>query len=335
MYRNKLAVQADGRAWPCPWSLVNFALAGVSVDPALPGLRQDHRGRRQHQEHRLRYDEQRDGPVGRGFPLLPPRGQGRGRGQGFFDRSAGPDRRDQQLRPHEPPDEEQGDRRVREAVRLQACPAAHQHRHAGRLRPQGQPDQGPDPAAGRRHLQRDPQGRLHQGHHDLGRPGADRRVERQAHQHVRPQQRLGHLRLLQGPRAVQGRLQERGQGAARQQFRGAGHRLGQVRHRLQRHRLHDQRRARGAPELAGGDRRGLHGRRARQRLQRATIPWPASSTCRSTTSPAASWTICAPSSCASSSARRARKSWSRTATCPCRPPWPARSWKSVGIEPGF
>ena len=76
-----------------------------------------------------------------------------------------------------------------------------EHRHARGLRPQGQPDREPHAAAGRRDLLEDAQGRLRQGHPDLGRPRPDRRVGEQADQPLRPQLGVGHLRLLQGARA--------------------------------------------------------------------------------------------------------------------------------------
>ena len=87
----------------------------------------------------------------------------------------------------------------------------------------------------------DPQARR-QGHQDLGRPRPHRRVGRQADLALRPQLGLRHVRLLQGARARQGRLQEQRQGAAGLLVRRPGRRRGQVRDRLLRRRLHDVRR---------------------------------------------------------------------------------------------
>ena len=59
------------------------------------------------------------------------------------------------------------------------------------------------------------------------------------HQPLRPQLGQRHLRLLQGARARQRRLQGHGQGAARLGLRGAGRHRRPLRHGLQRHRLQD------------------------------------------------------------------------------------------------
>ena len=67
-------------------------------------------------------------------------------------------------------------------------------------------------------------GGARQGHPHLGRPRPDRRVGEQADQPLRPQLGLGHLRLLQGARALQGRLQGHRQGAAGQLGGRAGRR---------------------------------------------------------------------------------------------------------------
>ena len=57
---------------------------------------------------------------------------------------------------------------------------------------------------------------------DLGRPGSDGQLDLGPDQPVRPEFRLGHLRLLQEGRAVQGRLQGYGERAAGFGFRGPG-----------------------------------------------------------------------------------------------------------------
>ena len=85
-----------------------------------------------------------------------------------------------------------------------------------------------------------------EGRRHLGRRGPHRRVGEQAHLPLRPQLRLGHLRLLQGGRALRRRLQGQREGAARLLDGGPGRRLGQVRDRLLGRRLQDRRRALGA-----------------------------------------------------------------------------------------
>ena len=132
----------------------------------------------------------------------------------------------------------------------------------------------PDPAAGRRDLLEDPQGRARPGRRNLGRPRPHRRVGGQAHLALRPQLGFGHLRLLQGGRAVQGRLQGQREGAAGLLRRGAGRRHRQVRDRLLGHRLQD---------------RGRAGRAARQEAgSSASRPRPSTPTRASTRSPASS-----------------------------------------------
>ena len=75
----------------------------------------------------------------------------------------------------------------------------------------------------------------------------------QAHLDLRPQLGLRHLRLLQGARAGQGRLQGHGQGAARLGLGGAGRERGPLRHRLLGDRLPHLRRARAAARTKVGD----------------------------------------------------------------------------------
>ena len=87
----------------------------------------------------------------------------------------------------------------------------------------------------------DPQARR-QGHQDLGRPRPDGRVGGQADLALRPQLGVRHVRLLQGARAREGRLQEQREGAAGLVVRRPGRRRGQVRDRLLGRRLHDLRR---------------------------------------------------------------------------------------------
>ena len=116
------------------------------------------------------------------------------------------------------------DRPVREEVRLQADRAPHLGRRAGRVREQGQPDQVPDPRPGRRDLLEVAPPRRQGGHHDLGPARPHRRVGQQADQPLRPQLGLRHLRLLQGARAQERRLQGHGEGAAGLRVGGAGRR---------------------------------------------------------------------------------------------------------------
>ncbi len=129
-----------------------------------------------------------------------------------------------------------------------------------------------DLQAARRHLLVDPEARR-QGHQDLGRPGPDGRLGEQADLDLRAQQRFGHVRLLQGARARERRLQEQRQGAARLLVRRPGRRRGQVRDRLLGRRVHD---------LGGQDRSDLgEGRRAvrrrvvRERPRPESTPSPA------------------------------------------------------------
>ena len=127
-------------------------------------------------------------------------------------------------------------------------------RRAGRLRPQGQPDQEADAGAGRGHLLQEPPPRLQAERHDLGPARPHRRLGQPADQPLRPQLGERHLRLLQGARAEERRLQGHGEGAARLGLGRAGRHRGPLRHRLQRHRLQDlgvQRRAAGREATAG------------------------------------------------------------------------------------
>ena len=114
-----------------------------------------------------------------------------------------------------------------------------------------------------------------------GRPRR-RRLGQAADQPLRPQLRLRHLRLLQGARALQGRLQGHRQGAAGLGLGGAGRDRGQVRHRLQRHRLQDLGRA-GRP--GGRQGRASASTTARRTCSPASTRWPASSTSTSTRRP--------------------------------------------------
>ena len=209
------------------------------------------------------------------------------------------------------------DRRVREEVRLQADRDQGRRRRAGGLRQQGQPAREAHAAAGRRDLLQD---RASGGGKDIttwgdARPRR-RRLGGEADQPLRPQLRLRHLRLLQGARALQGRLQGHGQGAAGLGLGRAGRDRGPVRHRLQRHRLQDLGR-----EGAGAG--------ARRTASRSSAPTPgdvyagkyplvalplrlrqqgAQQAARSA-GPRVPRRSC--------SRRRARRSWSRTATCRC------------------
>ena len=145
------------------------------------------------------------------------------------------------------------DRPVREEVRLQADPAPHLVRRPRRLRQQGQPAREADAGPGRRASS--PRRRKRGGKNaatwgDLGLTGdwASR-----PHQPLRPQLGQRHLRLLQGARARQRRLQGHGEGAAGLGVRRAGRDRGPLRHRLQRHRLQDLRReGRAARRKDGG-----------------------------------------------------------------------------------
>ena len=77
----------------------------------------------------------------------------------------------------------------------------------------------------------------------VGTIGTDRRLGQFANQHLRSQLGVRHLRILQRERAGRRRLQSVRQGAARQLVGRPGRGHGQVRHRLQRHRLQDGGRA--------------------------------------------------------------------------------------------
>ena len=99
----------------------------------------------------------------------------------------------------------------------------------------------------------------------MGPARPDRRLGEPADQPLRPQLGLRHLRLLQGARAEERRLQGHGQGAAGLGVGRAGRDRGPLRHRLQRHRLQDLGRqgACRSPRPTGGAvlRRQLRGRR--------------------------------------------------------------------------
>src|SRR5207249_8757105 len=115
---------------------------------------------------------------------------------------------------------------------VQADSDPHGRGRSRGLRQQGQPRQVPDARAGGGRLlevaARRPQG----GRQDLGPARPDRRVGREAARPLRPQLGLGNLRLLQGARAEERRLQGRGQGAAGLGVRGPGRHRGPVRDRL-------------------------------------------------------------------------------------------------------
>ena len=168
-------------------------------------------------------------------------------GQGLLDRAPRPHLGHRAVRPDVAADEADRDRRVREEVRLQADRAPHVVRRPRRLRPQGQPAREADPGPGRRHLLQDPQARGGQGRHHLGRPRPHRRLGGAADQPLRPQLRQRHLRLLQGARAEERRLQGHGQGAAGLGLGGPGRDQRPLRDRLQRHRVPDLRRASSCP----------------------------------------------------------------------------------------
>jgi superfamily II DNA or RNA helicase len=74
---------------------------------ALPRVQTCRRRLRQHQEHRVGHDEQRDDAVGRGLQEHVPQRHGRDRGQGFLHRAARADRRHGAVRADEPGDEGQ------------------------------------------------------------------------------------------------------------------------------------------------------------------------------------------------------------------------------------
>ena len=81
-------------------------------------------------------------------------------------------------------------------------------------------------------LLQDPALRCSGGDRHLGPAGPGRRLGQPAHQPLRPQLGLGHLRLLQEGGALQGRLPGQREGAAGLGVGGAGHHGGPGRHRL-------------------------------------------------------------------------------------------------------
>ena len=191
-------------------------------------------------QHRLRHHEQPHDAVGRGLRQDVPQREDPGRGQGLLDRAARAHRRHRAVRPHVAGDARDRDRPVREEVRVQADAAAHLVRRPRRLREQGQPAREGDPGPDRRRVLQDPPpGRQERG--EVGRPRSDRRLGGPAAQPVRPQLRQRHLRLLQGERPRQRRLQGHGEGAAGLGVGGAGRHRGPLRHRVQRHRVQDLR----------------------------------------------------------------------------------------------
>ena len=188
------------------------------------GLPADERHLRQPHEHRLGHDEQRDDAVGGGLPRLYPNVKMQIEGKGsstappaLIDGTAqfGP-----MSRPMKADEIDEFEKKF--GYKPTALPtsidmlAVYVHKD--------NPIEGLTLRPGRRDLLQDPQGRPRQGHPHLGRPGPDRRVGHTPDQPLRAQLRRGHLRLLQGARALQGRLQGRGQGAAGQRVGGAGRR---------------------------------------------------------------------------------------------------------------
>ena len=89
-----------------------------------------------------------------------------------------------------------------------------------------------------RHLLEDPPPRRQERQH-LGRPRPHRRLGGPPDLALRPQLRVRHVRLLQGARAEERRLQGLRQGAAGLGLGRPGRDRGPLRHRLQRHRLQD------------------------------------------------------------------------------------------------
>ena len=99
-----------------------------------------------------------------------------------------------------------------------------------RLRQQGQPRQVPHPGPGRCDLLQVAAAGRQGGHQDLGPARADRRVGGEAHQPVRQELGLGHVRVLQGSHAQERRLQGRGQRAAGIRLGRSGHHRRPLRH---------------------------------------------------------------------------------------------------------
>ena len=180
-------------------------------------------------------------------------------------------------------------------------------------RQQGQSAQAAHPAAGRRDLLEGPRLRRAKEITTWGELGLSGCMGGEADQPLRPQLGLRHLRLLQGARAVQRRLQGHGQGAAGLGLGGAGRGRGPVRHRLQRHRLQDLGREDAGAGAQG--RRRPSSRPTPSTSTPASIRCPASSTSTSTRRPTSRSTRWSASSSSTCSAARASRSWSRTATC--------------------
>ena len=190
-----------------------FAQA-VKVDPAIPALPEDQRRLRQPELGRLGHPEQPDDAVGRGLPEAVPERAHPDRGQGLLDRAAGADRGHRAARPDEPRDE--GRRRSTSSRRSTATSRPRSGSRSTRSRSTSTRTTRSSSSRCSRSTRIFSKGRACGGKAvaNWGELGLDRRLGRQADQPLRPQLRLRHLRLLQGARALQGRLQGHGQGAA-------------------------------------------------------------------------------------------------------------------------
>jgi hypothetical protein len=259
---------------------------------------------RQRQEHRLRHDEQRDDALDRGFKRFYPNVEIATEGAGSGTAPPALSIRHRAVRPMSRPMKDDGDRQASRSSSATRRPRPDQHRHARRLRPQGQPDQEPDAAAGRRDLLSKTRRAARPGHPDLGRPRPHGEWA-QADQPLRPQRASGTYGYFKEHALFKGDYKDTvkeqpGSSARRARRRrdkyaigysGIGYKTADVR----------------AVPLASD---------ARPSPSR---PWPSTPTRRVparrflylyvNSSPAWSSTHCAASSCATGSASRARRRW--------------------------
>ena len=219
MKRSRIALCLIAATWLAPAVAACRGGEGRRLDPRLSD-RQRRRG--QPQLDRLGHAQQPDDALGRSVPRQVPERAHPDRRQGLLDCAARADRRHRAGRSDEPRDEADRDRRLREEIRLRADGVQSRGRRPCRLREQGQPARKTHAAPGGRDLLEDAPLRRARGDRGLVADGNRWDVRGTPHQPLRPQFRVGYLRLLQGTRALRRRLPRRREGAAGLRLGGAG-----------------------------------------------------------------------------------------------------------------
>ena len=222
------------------------ALAGPRARPAGPGrpgaprVPEDVGRLRQHQQRRLRHHEQHDDAVGRGVPQDVPEREGPGGGQGQLHRARPPSspapRSSARCRARCAPPRSTSSRPSTATSRRSCAPPTTRSPSTSTRTTRSRSSPSPQVDAvfsktRRRGVQAE--------RHDLGPARPHRRLGEPPDQPLRPQLGLRHLRLLQGARAQQRRLQGQREGAAGLRLGRPGRDRGPLRHGLLGHRLQD------------------------------------------------------------------------------------------------